>query len=111
MATEPQPVYTSPRNDAHLRDVLSRLAQGLSDLHIDIEDLENTFFREAIFDSTATQGQILYAPSAGHVELAIASGVATSRVIGMSISNVTGGQTGLYLITGSLQRTGWGLTV
>jgi len=110
MASVPEPVYTSPRTDAHLRDVLSRLASTIGSITIDITDLENTLLREATFNDTVVSGDLLYAPSSGTVALAQANAAATARVIGIAVAAVNGTETGLYLVVGSMQKTGWGLT-
>jgi hypothetical protein len=110
MAGPLKPIYTSPRTESQLREILAKLSQNLGSVLIDIGDLENAILRPGIADGTFTARQVVYASSAGHFDLAVATSATLSNAIGILPAAITSGETGNVLVTGSMQSTGWGLT-
>lgn len=61
----------------------------------------------AIFDSTTVEGMVLYVPSNGHVDLARADVVSTSRAVGLADGDVSATGTGTYITEGQIEKTDW----
>ena len=108
-------VYSDPRTDQHLREVLARAQQNDSSaassivtLVGDVAVLESVIGLEsATFDSTTVIGQPLYVSGADNVELADASALSTSNVIGLAYEDVTAAAAGQYLTHGILTQNVW----
>ena len=62
---------------------------------------------DAIFDTAAIEGMVVYVPSDGHADLAQADAVATSGAIGLAFADVLIGATGSYITEGQIERTDW----
>jgi len=65
---------------------------------------------EAIFDSTAAKGDVIYVSSNGHVDLAQADGDPQARAIGLALDDVLSGASGDYVTSGPFTNTAWSLT-
>lgn len=61
----------------------------------------------AVFDSDTKQGQVLYVSSSGHVDLAQANDVATSKAVGISNENVSTSFAGTYFTEGQIFLSDW----
>jgi hypothetical protein len=72
--------------------------------------LENIVIQSGIADSAITARDVLYAPTSGHIALARADALATSKVIGIAVEDISSSATGLYAVVGAVTSTGWGLT-
>ena len=111
MATQPDSVYTTPRNEAHLRDVLSRLNAVNESLAGDVESLESVLYGTGVAAAAITAGQVVYASSDGGINLASAATLNPSGAVGLAVANIGSGESGLYKTAGILTIPGWGLTV
>ena len=65
---------------------------------------------DAIFDSTAEKGHVVYVSSSGHVDLAQANGEPQSLAIGLAADAVTAGNTGEVITSGPFTNEAWNLT-
>lgn len=110
-------INTNPRTPASLRATLAKLAKNLSTDATDISELQESVdallagtIREAIADSAMTAGQAVYSSSTGHVDLALADALATSKVAGIVTEDVNSGGTAKYAPAGAVEIDSWGLT-
>ena len=62
---------------------------------------------EGIYDSTAASGMVLYVPSNGHVDLAQADALSTTRAVGLAFEAVVATNTGEYITEGQITRVDW----
>ncbi len=111
-------IYTDPRTDEHLRTVLARAQQNETASSGSITTLEATIalheaiigYEDATYVSTTVIGQPLYIAGADSVDLADASVVGTSNVIGLCYVDTLTTVAGQYITHGIITQTSW-LTV
>lgn len=106
----PNPIYTSPQSDAHLRNILSKLQQIANSTNDDVDAIESLVQPEATFSVATTAGQLLYASGSGSVGLALATTFARSLVIGMAVADVAMGEVGKYQPIGVVDASALTLT-
>ncbi len=96
-------IYTNPKTWPQLRQVLQQISRCLSD-----------FFGILIDEGVAAQaidaGEVVYIPSAGNIDLADASAIATGRAVGVARENIASGASGEFVSNGKVTNTGWSLT-
>ena len=65
---------------------------------------------QAVFDSNADKGAVVYISSSGHVDLAQANGEPQALAIGLAAADVADGATGRYVTSGPFTNEAWNLT-
>ena len=112
MACELRPIYTSPRDEAHLRNVLASIRHNFECFDTLVEGLESN-----IFDIGAASGggpitarQVVYVVSPGVYAPALATTATLSNAVGIAVTDAASGAPVTVQITGVVESTGWGLT-
>lgn len=104
------PVYTSPRTEAQLREILAKLRQSLLTIEVDVTGLEESILPTVTAAADIDAREVVYVSAAGTVNLAQANALATSKAFGIAPANILSGATGTILTVGIVTSTGWGLT-
>ena len=99
-----EPITTSPRTPSHMRVVIDRLRRQAASASGVI------FPGTGIATVAISAGEVVYAPSAGNLDLAIASGLSTSQVVGLAKENASIGDMVVIQTTGVIENTSWALT-
>lgn len=102
-----QPVYTSPRSPAHLRDILSKLQQNVNNISGTITDV--FFFPIVSAAAPFTAGDAVYSNS-GVITKAQANANNPSKVFGFVSQDIGTGDDGTVQDSGYVTRPAWGLT-
>ena len=108
-------IFSDPRTDEHLRFTLSQIQQNndavvsdLTGVELRLDLIEDVLGKETvIFDSTMVAGQPVYTSSNDNVDLADASALATSMLVGLAFSDATATNSGEVLTNGVLQLSDW----
>lgn len=104
MALARESITTSPKSPSHMRVVIDRLRNRTSSV------ISVLFPGEWTTDSNLAVGEVVYASGDGTLDLAIATGLATSRVVGIAIEAASAGATVIIQTTGVVENPGWSLT-
>lgn len=110
MAGPFNPVYTSPRTEAQLREILAKLRQSLLTIDIDVTGLEDAVLPEVTAAADIDAREVVYVSAAGTVNLARADNATTQRAFAIAPTNIASAATGNVLTVGVVTSTGWGLT-
>lgn len=110
MAGPVNPVYTSPRTEAQLREILAKLKLSLLTVEVDVEGLEDAILPEVTAAANIAARDIVYVSAAGTVNLARADNATTQRAFGIAPAAIASAGTGAILTVGIVTSTGWGLT-
>ena len=101
MATHP--IATIPKTPAHLRQVIERLRTQTSTNTLAALYLDSTA------DVNLAVGDVVYASTAGNVALAVASGLATSKIVGVSMETTTALGASSIQTAGIVENPAWTL--
>jgi hypothetical protein len=104
------PVYTSPRTEAQLREILAKLRQSLLTIEVDVTGLEEAILPSVTAAANIAARDVVYVSAAGTVNLARADALATSKAFGIAPAAIASAATGTVLTVGIVTSTGWGLT-
>jgi hypothetical protein len=111
MACELRPIYTSPRDEAHLRNVLASIRHNFECLDTFVEGLEADIFDIGTASGgTVTTREVVYVPSPGTYAPALATTATLSNAVGIAITTAASGAPVTVQITGVVESPGWGLT-
>ena len=102
MAT--QPITTAPKTPAQMKVVIDRLKKQTVELQ------DSVFLTGVVATATLAVGDVVYADSATNVTKAIATGLATSRVLGISTAIVAAGSLARIQTEGIVLIPGAGFT-
>jgi len=104
MTLAQESVTTSPKTAAHMRVVIDRLRRQAG-------TTSGTILPSGGTAAVAiTLGDVLYAPSAGNLNKAIATALATARVVGVAVESISSGATGTMQTCGVVEIATWSLT-
>lgn len=97
-------VYTSPRTEAQLREILAKLRQSL------LTSLDGVFQPDVEAAADIDAREVVYVSAAGTVDLAQADNATTQRVFGIATEDIASGAEGPLLTVGVVTSSGWALT-
>jgi hypothetical protein len=85
MPSIPLELYTRPRNQSHLRDVISRINSNLANNNTDLTVIEGVLWQTVTNNETVaiTKGAPVYSDGSGTVQLGLANAISTSEVVGL----------------------------
>lgn len=104
MALGREPITTTPHSPSHLRVVIDRLRRQAG------ATTGVIFPDEGTAASALAVGEVVYAPSAGNLDLAIATALSTSRVVGIVVQAADSGAIAIIQTAGVVENAGWSLT-
>ncbi len=102
MAT--RPITTSPKTPAHMRVVIDRLRNRSVELQ------DTLWLDDVVATATLAVGDVVYADSATNVTKAIATGLTTSRVVGISTEVTAASSQARIQVTGVVTIPGAAFT-
>lgn len=111
MPTDNIPIWTNPRNPAHVRAVLARLRETFLNIETDLGEIEGVVIREGVSGAAIAEGDVVRASANDTIVPAQANSDTNSKVIGIAVTSAPGaGSDVLFIPGGAVESSAFALT-